>query len=453
MKNIKNNLFPLLHKNSSYKSFNKTISTTVNSKISNNNVSGLSKNEFLNNIKNTNKIYKKQNIFEKTNFKKYELNSNIGIKLRNQESSIKKIRRRNILKKELKKCNSCSNVKFSLNNLNIKEERKSIKEEKENKNKKRILKNNSCGNLNRLKKSLKKNKIEINEENLNINYINENHKKVEKKINTKIKEPKEISPKNNTKILLFDDSKLNLSKLKFAKFIDSKIIKKQQESNDENSSFSQFYPIETTERPIPSIHNLNPTIKNKLLILKKVNNNEKDYNKISEREYDLNELKILLTGKSIDDLDFFNKKCFQIPNKKNISEDEIIPIDNNSLDSEKEEKNFTINDFIKNNNIQIQFTEKYDILPISINNVLIYYNNENYLWVKNCVDNFNFNNNEILGFKYKLIFKNIYLCKLLLNELLDFEKDKNDLKQKKDFLLSLFYENVNLGKDIQNTLK
>ena len=148
MKNIKNNLFPLLHKNSSYKSFNKTISTTVNSKISNNNVSGLSKNEFLNNIKNTNKIYKKQNIFEKTNFKKYELNSNIGIKLRNQESSIKKIRRRNILKKELKKCNSCSNVKFSLNNLNIKEERKSIKEEKENKNKKRILKNNSCGNLN-----------------------------------------------------------------------------------------------------------------------------------------------------------------------------------------------------------------------------------------------------------------------------------------------------------------
>ena len=291
---------------------------------------------------------------------------------------------------------------------------------------------------------MKKNKIEINEENLNINYINENHKKVEKKINTKIKEPKEISPKNNTKILLFDDSKLNLSKLKFAKFI---------ESNDENSSFSQFYPIETTERPIPSIHNLNPTIKNKLLILKKVNNNEKDYNKISEREYDLNELKILLTGKSIDDLDFFNKKFSQIPNKKNISEDEILPIDNNSLDSEKEEKKFTINDFIKNNNIQIQFTEKYDILPISINNVLIYYNNENYLWVKNCVDNFNFNNNEILGFKYKLIFKNIYLCKLLLNELLDFEKDKNDLKQKKDFLLSLFYENVNLGKDIQNTLK
>ena len=68
MKNIKNNLFPLLHKNSSYKSFNKTISTTVNSKISNNNVSGLSKNEFLNNIKNTNKIYKKQNIFEKNKF-------------------------------------------------------------------------------------------------------------------------------------------------------------------------------------------------------------------------------------------------------------------------------------------------------------------------------------------------------------------------------------------------
>ena len=179
----------------------------------------------------------------------------------------------------------------------------------------------------------------------------------------------------------------------------------------------------------------------------------KDYNKISEREYDLNELKILLTGKSIDDLDFFNKKFSQIPNKKNISEDEILPIDNNSLDSEKEEKNFTINDFIKNNNTQIQFTEKYDILPITINNVLIHYNNENYLWVKNCVDNFNFNNNEILGIKYKLIFKNIYLCKLLLSELLDFEKDKNDLKQKKDFLLSLFYENVNLGKDIQNSLK
>jgi hypothetical protein len=260
-----------------------------------------------------------------------------------------------------------------------------------------------------LKKSLKKNKIEINEENLNINYINKNHKKVEKKINTKIKEPKEISPKNNTKILLFDDSKLNLSKLKFAKFIDSKIIKKQQESNDENSSFSQFYPIETTERPIPSIHNLNPIIKNKLLVLKKINNNEKDYNKISEREYDLNELKILLTGKSIDDLDFFNKQFSQIPNKKNISEDEIIPIDNNSLDSEKEEKNFTINDFIKNNNTQIQFTEKYDVLPITINNVLIHYNNENYLWVKNCIDNFNFNNNEILGFQYNLFFKNIYL--------------------------------------------
>ena len=38
----------------------------------------------------------------------------------------------------------------------------------------------------------------------------------------------------------------------------------------------------------------------------------------------------------------------------------------------------------------------------------------------------------------------------MLNELLDNNKNENELKQKIKFLTSLFYENLNLASDINN---
>ena len=112
-----------MYKNSSNKSLFKTISTGINSK--NSNLSSFSKNEN-NNSSNIirNKIIKKQHILENALLKKYEFKIEPKIKI---EEKHKKTNRRNSIKKEILKCNSCSYVHQKDININKNKKKKSIR--------------------------------------------------------------------------------------------------------------------------------------------------------------------------------------------------------------------------------------------------------------------------------------------------------------------------------------
>ena len=456
-----------MYKNSSNKSLFKTISTGINSK--NSNLSSFSKNEN-NNSSNIirNKIIKKQHILENALLRKYEFKIEPEIKI---EEKHKKTNRRNSIKKEILKCNSCSYVHQKDININKNKKKKVFDENKKqflNKSSQKNKNNNQKNNNKIIKrnnnKKLSKNNSCINfTKNITSKYIKQikhNQKentKTEKKtrhknqIETKLKlntninnKTNSISPIKDIKIFLFDDTKINLSKLPFSNKINSNIkqINFPNELNEENSSFSQSIPIISTERPIQSIHNLNSKINNKY-----INYEKKKEQKISEREFDLNNLKILLTGNTNDDIGFFNNNFCKIPNQD--SDDDIIP-NNISSSNSINNKESSLKDFIQNINVQIKFSEKYEFPSNSIIRVLSHFNEQNYLCIQNCFKYFNKVNDDILKCKFKLIVKNISLCELVLNELLDNNKNENELKQKIKFLTSLFYENLNLASDINN---
>ena len=458
MKRYKNNLFPLVYKNSS----SKTISTGINSK--NSNVSSFSKNENNNNanMSNNNKLIKKQHILENSILRKYEFNLEPVIKI---EEKHKKKNRRNSIKKEILKCNSSTYINPKHNNLNkdkknmFAENKKHFlnKSNQQNKNinkhnnkttnkrnnNTKLKKNNSCINFTN---NIKQNKY-YQKENIKTEKKTKNKNQMETKlkVNTTINNrTNTISPIRDVKILLFDDTKINLSKLQFSKKINSNIkqINFPYELNEENSSFSQSLPIISTERPIQSIHNLMPKINNKY-----INNEKKKGEKISEREFDLNKLNVLLTGNTNDDAEFFNNNFCKIPNQD--SDDDIMPNNLSSSNSSTKKESY-LKDFIQNINVQIKFSEKYELPSNSVIRLLSHLNEQNYLCIQNCFKDYDKKNNDIEKCKFKLIIKNISLCELILKELLDKYKNENELKQTLKFLASLFYESLNLASDINN---
>ena len=467
MKRYKDNLFPLTHKNSSSKTIFKTISTGINSK--NSNVSSFSKND---NYSNSNMInskkIKKQHIFDNSVLRKFEFKLEPVMKI---EEKNKKNKRRNSIKKEIIKCNSSiyNNTKDKIVNKSKKnifdEHNKQIlnKSKQQNKkiiknnnkkiikrnNKTKLIKNNSCINLN---KNINSKNIKQNKHYPKDNSKTEKKTKNKSQIETKLKQnmnnnnnnmnnnrTNTISPIRDVKILLFDDTKINLSKLQFSNI---KQINLPYQLNEENSSCSQSLPIISTERPIQSIHNLVPKINNKYINIEK-----KKETKISEREFDLNNLKILLTGNTNDDVEFFNNNFYKIPNPD--SDEEIIPNIISSSNSFNNKETY-LKDFIQNINVQIKFSEKYEFPSNSVIRLLSHFNEQNYTCIQNCFKDYNKMSNDIVQCKFKLIIKNISLCELLLKELLDKNKNENELKQKIKYLISLFYENLNLASDINN---
>ena len=138
-------------------------------------------------------------------------------------------------------------------------------------------------------------------------------------------------------------------------------------------------------------------------------------------------------------------------NKENLINDIYKKSINNS-EKKKNLENLTFNDIEKNIKIQIQFTEKYNIIPITVCQLLQYFNQQNYLFIKKFIEKYSNDNNDnlVLIFSLKLILKNISMTQLLVTEFIEnfqIEKEESEINQKRKMLINLFSENLTLIKD------
>ena len=144
----------------------------------------------------------------------------------------------------------------------------------------------------------------------------------------------------------------------------------------------------------------------------------------------------------------------------------------NNNDNKEEDDNFLMNNILKfsnknaekkiildklklkdikqNLNVQIKFTQKYNKPPITVCQLLQYFNKQNYIFIEKLIQNFSNDENVIIVFTLKLILKNISICQLLVNELIEsyeIEKEENLINQKIKMLLNLLTENLSLIND------
>ena len=171
--------------------------------------------------------------------------------------------------------------------------------------------------------------------------------------------------------------------------------------------------------------------------------------------------------------------------KSNEKEKEINNLNNivnfsekNNNDNKEEDDNFLMNNILKfsnknaekkiildklrledikqNLNVQIKFTQKYNKPPITVCQLLQYFNKQNYIFIEKLIQNFSNDENVIIVFTLKLILKNISICQLLVNELIESyesEKEENEINQKIKMLLNLLTENLTLINDFSSKVK
>ncbi len=229
--------------------------------------------------------------------------------------------------------------------------------------------------------------------------------------------------------------------------IDNIDIKENKIEKNNNNDFNKnknvlekTFSFDNTEKGI-QIHS-NNNIEKDIIIEKENKSNEKEEKEINNLNNINNFHGNNNNDNNQDDENYFMKNILKLSNKN--TEKKII------LDKWK------LKDVEQNLNVQIKFTQKYTKPPITVCQLLQYYNKQNYIFIEKLINNFSNNENLIFVFSLKLILKNISLCQLLVNELIEsyeIEKEEKLIKQKIKMLLNLLTENLTLINDFSSKVK
>ena len=229
--------------------------------------------------------------------------------------------------------------------------------------------------------------------------------------------------------------------------IDNIDIKENKIEKNNNNDFNKnknvlekTFSFDNTEKGI-QIHS-NNNIEKDIIIEKENKSNEKEEKEINNLNNINNFHGNNSNDNNQDNENYFMKNILKLSNKN--TEKKII------LDKLK------LKDVEQNLNVQIKFTQKYTKPPITVCQLLQYYNKQNYIFIEKLINNFSNNENLIFVFSLKLILKNISLCQLLVNELIEsyeIEKEEKLIKQKIKMLLNLLTENLTLINDFSSKVK
>ena len=186
-------------------------------------------------------------------------------------------------------------------------------------------------------------------------------------------------------------------------------------------------------------------------------NKEKDKNFEKENKYKSKENE----EKELNNLNNINNFPEKNNNDNNQDDDNFLMNNILKFSNKNTEKKITLDklklkDIEQNLNVQIKFTQKYNKPPITVCQLLQYFNKQNYIFIEKLINNFSNNENLILVFSLKLILKNISICQLLVNELIESyesEKEENEINQKIKMLLNLLTENLTLINDFSSKVK